>query len=85
MLGLLTIINCVTTAVLVHLIVGCSMGLLVLLNFMLICYYEIATTQESTDIRILKSCVVIGLMLLLLHILTMAVLFYFAYRGDYFP
>ena len=76
---ILTVFNAAATALFVHLILGASFSLLVLLNFVVICYCEAGIVKYR--LKDLKIAVIIAVALCLLHILSSLLLFIFASQG----
>ena len=76
-----TVFNAAATALFVHLILGATFSLLVLLNFVVICYCEAGIVKyQSKD---LKISLIVDVGLVLLHILATILLFIFASQGIY--
>ena len=76
---ILTVFNAAATALFVHLILGASFSLLVLLNFVVICYCEAGIVKYR--LKDLKIALIIAVALCLLHILSSLLLFIFASQG----
>ena len=64
---ILTVFNVAATALFIHLILGASFSLLVLLNFVVICYCEAGIVKYR--LKDLKIALIIAVALCLLHIL----------------
>ena len=76
---ILTVFNAAATALFVHLILGASFSLLVLLNFVVICYCEAGIVKYR--LKDLKIALIFAVVLCLLHILSSLLLFIFASQG----
>ena len=79
---ILTIFNAAATALFVHLILGASFSLLVLVNFLVICYCEAGIAKYR--LADLKISLIAAVTLALLHVLSTLLLFIFASHGEAF-
>ena len=77
-----TLVIGVITALLVNFKLGCCyLGLLLLVNFILICFNEHTKDGSENQDKNIKICVILSISLFVLHIVLFVCQFYFAYRG----